>query len=192
MFSYSISEISGEIFGRINGVSYRENPHISLSQLRYITLTHFAPDGREHTGELIVNEAIADDIIYIFGKLYEAKYPIEKLRLVDEYGGDDVRSMADNNSSAFNYRVIAGTDTLSRHALGMAIDVNPLYNPYITFLPDGTEHCSPPQALPYTDRTHDFPMKIDKNDLCFKLFTERGFVWGGDWSHAKDYQHFEK
>lgn len=192
MFSYSVSEISDEILGRISGISYRENSHISLSQLRYITLAHHGIDGREHIGELIVNEAIADDIIYIFGELYDAKYPIEKLRLVDEYSGDDVRSMADNNSSAFNYRVIAGTDTLSRHALGMAIDVNPLYNPYITFLPDGAEHCSPPQGLPYADRRRDFPMKIDENDLCFKLFTERGFEWGGNWSHAKDYQHFEK
>lgn len=192
MFSYSISEISDDIFKRINGISYRDNPDISLSRLRYITLTHYGIDGKVHTGELIVNEAIADDVIYIFGKLYEAKYPIEKMRLVDDYNGDDVKSMADNNSSAFNYRVIANTDTLSRHALGMAIDVNPLYNPYITFLPDGSESCSPPQGLPYCDRTTDFTMKIDEKDLCFELFTQRGFSWGGHWTHAKDYQHFEK
>lgn len=190
MFEFNAFPVEGEIFARINGVSYRENTHITPKELVYIKLTHYGTDGKEHTGELIVNRLIETKIRDIFCVLHKTKYVIEKMRLVDCYGADDVLSMADNNSSAFNYRVIADTDILSRHALGLAIDINPLYNPYITYI-GGKEKCSPVQGLPYCDRTKDFPMKIDSDDLCYKLFTSHGFTWGGDWTDSKDYQHFE-
>ncbi len=190
MFEFCTFPVDGEIFARINGVSYHENTHITPEDLVYITLTHFGIDGKEHTGEIIVNRAIEAKLRDIFAALHTAKYAVEKMRLVDCYGADDVLSMADNNSSAFNFRVIADTDILSRHALGLAIDINPLYNPYITYI-GGKEKCSPPQGLPYRDRTKNFPMKIDHDDLCYKLFTAHGFTWGGDWTDSKDYQHFE-
>ncbi len=190
MFDFCSFPVQGEIFARINGVSYHGNKHITPNELVYIKLTHYGTDGKEHTGELIVNRLIETKIRDIFCVLHKTKYVIEKMRLVDCYGADDVLSMADNNSSAFNYRVIADTDILSRHALGLAIDINPLYNPYITYI-GGKEKCSPVQGLPYCDRTKDFPMKIDRDDLCYKLFTAHGFTWGGDWQNSKDYQHFE-
>ena len=110
----------------------------------------------------------------------------------DEYGGDDDASMAANNTSCFNYRVIAGSTTLSYHAQGLAIDINPRYNPYVTFAADGSAQISPENGVPYADREMFFPMKIDRNDLCYQLFTAHGFEWGGDWDTPLDYQHFEK
>ena len=99
--------------------------------------------------------------------------------------------MADNNTSCFNYRVIAGTSKLSNHSYGMAIDINPFFNPYVTF-PNGEPHASPTGSEYYIDRDKDFAYKITTDDLAYKLFTEHGFTWGGNWKSSKDYQHFEK
>ena len=100
--------------------------------------------------------------------------------------------MEDNNTSCFNYRPVEGTSSLSKHALGLAIDINPFYNPYITYNKDGSEKVSPANASAYADRTASFPYKIDENDLCYQLFKEHGFTWGGHWNSCKDYQHFQK
>ncbi len=185
-------EIGDEVMSRIMGISYKENNNISLGELNYIRVLHVGFDDMVHIGELIVNKAIADDIIDIMKILYNNKYPIEKMLLVDEYGGDDITSMSDNNTSAFNYRLIANTDMLSNHAMGMAIDINPLYNPYVTADKEGNINISPENGSGYADRTKDFMYKIDEFDLCYKLFISYGFSWGGSWSRSKDYQHFEK
>lgn len=189
---YFTSEpISDTVFARINGISYHENPYISRDDLRYLRVLHYNPAGEIRIGELICNKQIASDLLDIFQALYDAQYPIACMTLVDNYQGDDEKSMAANNTSCFNYRVIAGTDTLSYHAQGLAIDINPQYNPYVTFGADGSEHVSPQNGLAYADREMFFPMKIDHDDLCYQLFTEHGFAWGGDWDTPKDYQHFE-
>ena len=104
---------------------------------------------------------------------------------------DGETQMRDNNSSCFCYRAIAGSTKLSKHARGLAIDINTLYNPYYRDLDDGTRFIQPATAEAYCDRSWDFPYKIDHEDLCFRLFTEAGFEWGGDWTTRKDYQHFE-
>ena len=126
----------------------------------------------------------------IFQKLYQQSYPIEKMVLVDTYDADDNASMADNNTSSFNYRVVEGTTHLSKHSLGLAIDINPRYNPYIHTL-NGQTVCSPENGSDYADRSKDFPYKIDTEDYAYKLFLEYGFSWGGNWNSSKDYQHFE-
>ena len=90
-------------------------------------------EGEIQTGELICNKGIAQDLVEIFYELYLNEYQIEKIRLIDEYGGDDTASMEDNNTSCFNYRVVDGTTSLSKHALGCAIDINPFYNPYVVY-----------------------------------------------------------
>lgn len=110
-----------------------ENDNIGREDLRYLRLLYYGFDDETHVGELITNVAIADEILEIFQELYENQYPIEKMLLIDEYGGDDDLAVADNNTSCFNYRVVAGSTKLSRHALGMAIDINPFYNPYVTY-----------------------------------------------------------
>lgn len=180
-------EISDGVFARMEGVSFGADCTTAREDLRYVRVLHTGFDGETHIGELVVNRAIAEDIVEIFQSLYEASYPIEKMLLVDEYGGDDELSMEDNNTSCFNFRAVSGTEHLSQHAYGLAIDVNPLYNPYITA--SGYE---PYNAGDYIDRTLDTPYKIDESDLCYQLFTQRGFTWGGSWSSVKDYQHFQK
>ena len=127
----------------------------------------------------------------IFKELYDNEYQIDKIRLIDEYGGDDDLSCDDNNSSCFNYRVVGGTDSLSKHALGLAIDINPFQNPYITY-PNGVERISPAGSEPYADRNSGLPHMILEGDLCYNLFIEHGFTWGGHWKTLKDYQHFQK
>ena len=165
---------------------------ITYSDLRYVHVLHYNFDGVPTEGELICNAAIANDFLDIFYELYRNEYQIEKIRLIDEYNGDDTASMEDNNTSCFNYRVVEGSTSLSKHAYGLAIDVNPFYNPYITYNGDGTERVSPAAALPYANRKASFPYKIDENDLCYKLFVQHGFTWGGNWNSSKDYQHFQK
>lgn len=160
---------------------------ISPAGLRRVCVRYVDFDGNEQSGGIICAAGAAKDIEEIFAELFAARYPIEKIRYAHEYGGDDDLIMGDNVTSAFNYRFVANTRTLSLHAKGLAIDINPLYNPYIQ---NGV--IMPANAVPYADRAADFPHKITHEDLCFKLFAERGWKWGGDWTDDKDYQHFYK
>lgn len=165
---------------------------VTWEELRYVHIWHFDFDGNPAEGELICNEYIAQDLVEIFHQLYCNEYRLEKVLLIDEYDGDDIASMEDNNTSCFNYRVVAGSSSLSKHAYGLAIDINPLYNPYVTYGNDGTMNVSPVSGESYADRAINFPYKIDEDDLCYKLFKQHGFTWGGSWNHSKDYQHFQK
>ena len=188
---FSQQEITDALFVRIKGKSYKDNCTTSLSDLRYLQVLHYNKEGEVLKGELICHESISEDLLTIFRELYKAKYPIERMVLVDEYGADDEASMQANNSSAFNFRYVTGTKSLSRHSRGMAIDINPLYNPYVRQR-NGRTVVEPTNAEAYVDRTKDFPYKIVKGDLCYRLFKKYGFTWGGEWKNSKDYQHFEK
>ena len=184
--------ITGISYPAINGEDSADAPAVSYEDLRYIHILHYNFEGVSTEGELICNAAIASDLLDIFYELYRNEYQLEKVRLIDEYAGDDTASMEDNNTSCFNYRVVEGTTSLSKHALGLALDINPFYNPYVTYEKDGSTRISPADAAPYADRNVNFPYKIDENDLCYKLFIEHGFIWGGNWNSSKDYQHFQK
>lgn len=190
--------VSDSLRRYITGISYPiveegdSQPEITLEELRYVHILHYDFEGNAVEGELICNEYIAQDLLEIFQELYRNEYQIEKVLLIEEYDGDDTASMEDNNTSCFNYRPVEGTGHLSKHAYGLAIDINPLYNPYITYAADGTEKVSPAGGLPFSDRSVSFPYKIDEDDLCYKLFTQHGFTWGGNWNNVKDYQHFQK
>lgn len=180
---------------RITGISYPGNGcTVPYEDLNYVGLKYIDFDGQVQTGELICNKAVAQDMVEIFYELYRNEYQLERVRLIDEYNGDDTASMAENNTSCFNYRVVDGTTSLSKHAYGLAIDVNPYYNPYVVFgrNADGSDYISPPGSEVYADRSQNFAYKIDENDLCYRLFTEHGFTWGGNWNSSKDYQHFQK
>ena len=185
---FSISKITDTIFARMQGRSYPEDCSLDLAALRYLTVAYVNFDGEIFQGELVVNAKIAEDVISIFKELFEEKYPIEKISLIDEYDADDDRSMAANNSSAFCYRVISGTDRLSNHSFGLAIDINPLYNPYIK----SNGKVLPEEAEAFADRTLSNPYYISPEDSCVRIFKKYGFTWGGDWKNSKDYQHFEK
>lgn len=188
---FAVQEIDDAVFARIDGKSYKKGCTVPLDELRYVTVAHYTADGSVKKGELICNKAIAADLLDIFRNLYAAGYPIESIRLIDDFDADDVKSMQANNTSCFNYREIAGSNKLSNHAVGMAIDINPLYNPYVKTR-NGQTVVSPPEGKAYADRKKVFPFKIDEDDLCYKEFTAHGFTWGGAWKSLKDYQHFEK
>ena len=187
--------IPDSVLQRMKGRSLPEGARINVNDLRYIRVVYFGIDSLTHVGELVVNKAIADDICDIMRTLYEAKYPIESVRLIDDFDAVDEKSMSANNSSSFCYRTVSGTKKLSKHALGMAIDINPLYNPYFKVdrsKPGGYSRLEPANSAPYVDRTADFPMKISAGDFLVTLFKKHGFSWGGDWTNYKDYQHFQK
>ena len=183
-------EINDEIFKRIDGKSYNKNCTLPREDLRYIHVLHIDINNTVHEGEMICNKYIADTLLKIFKKLYEEKYPIEKMILIDEYDADDETAMEDNDSSCFNFRFISHTTNVSKHGLGLAVDINTLYNPYIKVV-DNITIIEPKTGEKYVDRNQSFIYKIEKNDLCYKLFIENGFDWGGDWEDRKDYQHFE-
>ncbi len=184
-------EIGDSVFARINGLSYTENDAISLGELSYLRMLHYGVDGNTYVGEMIVNHKIAEKVLEIFRTLYENRYPIERMVLIDAYGASDEASMNDNNTSAFNYRTISGSSKLSNHSYGLAVDLNPKYNPYVKTASDGSVFCQPESGIAYADRSKEFDYKIDTEDLAYQLFTQAGFIWGGSWKSVKDYQHFE-
>jgi len=188
---FAAEPIPDGVWARMQGKSYKENPHIGRNDLRHIRALHWDYDNQMHVGEMICNVKIADRLVTILRQLFDTKYPIQRMLLPDVYDADDEAQMRDNNSSCFCYRNIAASRNLSKHARGLAIDINTLYNPYIKTLSNGKLLIQPATGKKYCNRDWDFPYKIDHQDLCFRLFTEAGFKWGGDWTNRKDYQHFE-
>lgn len=184
--------ISDAVFARMWKKSYKENCTVPRQSLRYVKALHYTIDGKIQIGELVCNKAIAKDLVEIFRALYEAKYPIERMVLVDEYNANDELSMKANNTSCFNFRFVSGTKKLSNHSRGRAIDINTLYNPCVRTHGGVVVSVKPATGRSYVNRTKSFDYKIDRNDLCYKLFKKHGFKWGGDWRSVKDYQHFEK
>ena len=189
---FSVAPLSDSLFAKMQGLSYPKGCKIPRAALRHVRVLHYDAQGKVHQGDIICNQAIAQDLVSIFRQLYREKYPIERIRPIDEYDADDERSMRANNSSSFCYRTVAGSKKLSKHATGMAIDINTLYNPCVRKGKDGRVKVQPETAGRYADRSKQFPYKIKKGDLLYRLFIQHGFKWGGNWRTIKDYQHFEK
>ena len=181
---FAACPISDKVFARMKGKSYKS--------LRYVKVLHRNAMGQTQLGELVCHRDIAADLVSIFRTLYQANYPIERMVLIDNYNAEDEPSMLANNTSCFNYRYIAGSKRLSNHSSGRAIDINPLYNPYVYHNAKGKLIVSPMKAKAYANRHATFPYKIDKSDLCYREFIKHGFIWGGSWKRRIDYQHFEK
>jgi hypothetical protein len=170
------------------GETWRPGCPVAPQDLRRVELDHLGNDGATHRGALVVHRDVVDDVIAIFGRLQQLRYPIEKMRTVDRYpGAQDELSMRDNNTSAFNCRPLPGGTGWSLHAYGRAIDVNPLVNPYISAAGD----LEPATAGPYLDRTRDDLGLLRPGDAAVQAFTDRGWRWGGAWRDPIDYQHFE-
>ena len=165
--------------------SWRPGCPVPVEQLRAIDVRHFGNDGAVHTGRLIVAANLANGMVDVFRDLYNARFPIERMEPIDVYGGDDMRSIKANNTSAFNCRAVTGGSGWSEHAYGRAIDVNPFVNPYVK-----GSTVLPPEAAPYTDRSRNDPGMIHADDAVVRAFAARGWKWGGYWSSLKDYQHF--
>ncbi len=193
---FTISEIDDAIMARMRrGGSFPDGCTTKRSDLRYLQVLHYDYDGKVTRGELVCNKSIADDLLAIFRELFRQKYEINKMVLIDDYDASDEASMADNNTSAFCFRSVNGSIRPSRHALGLAIDINPVDNPCVTYNKKGNiSKIEPntPQARKNTVRNIKNPHAIMKNDLCYQLFARYGFTWGGAWRTKKDYQHFQK
>jgi len=170
------------------GATWRPGCPVAPEALRRVELNYVDPDGALRRGALVVHLDVVEDVVEIFGRLAEQRYPIEKMQTVENYrGAEDELSMRDNNTSAFNCRPLPGSHKWSLHAYGRAIDLNPLVNPYI----DGAGNLEPATAGRYLDRTLADPALLKPGDPAVLAFTDRGWRWGGAWRNPIDYQHFE-
>jgi len=175
------------IIRQISGSSFHENEYFEYDHLAYLTITYMDFDGYSRLGSIIVAASIADEVLDIFRDIYDGRFPLARVKLIDYYGADDYYSMADNNSVGFNFRVIAGTEVLSRHAWGMAVDINPIQNPFIR-----GDILWPLAGGEYLDRSDVRPGMIVPGDVVYNAFVSRGWIWGGHWSVPIDYHHFER
>ncbi|HWC43167.1 MAG TPA: M15 family metallopeptidase [Actinomycetota bacterium] len=166
--------------------SWRRGCPVGPVELRLLRADYWGFDGRVHRGELIVHRDHARRILGVLKKLFQARYPIQRLRPVDAYRADDDRSMAANNTSGFNCRRVSGSSSWSEHAFGRAIDLNPLRNPYVT----RSGRVSPPAGRPYANRARRAAGMIHAGDTVVRAFAAAGWRWGGNWSGSRDYQHF--
>jgi hypothetical protein len=163
--------------------SWRPGCPVAPADLRRVTVPHWGFDGRVRRGTLVVHRAHARHVLGVMRRLFRARFPIERMEPVEAYGSDDVRSMAANNTSAFNCRRLG--DGWSEHAHGRAIDINPLRNPMIR---DGV--ASPAAGARFADRSRRAPGTIHAGDAVVRAFAAIGWGWGGDWRSPVDYQHF--
>jgi hypothetical protein len=187
-FASAIAEIDPATRARMNG-SWRPGCPVPLEDLRLLRLSHWGFDAAAHTGEMVVHEDVTDDVVRVFEALFTARFPIHRMRLVDEFGADDARSMAANNTSAFNCRRSAGDPAAwSEHAYGRAIDINPVQNPYVT--PSGG--VEPPAGAPFADRSRARRGMILSGGPVVRAFRSIGWGWGGTWERSKDYQHLSR
>ena len=184
-FAGTISAIGPDLRAYMTGRSWRAGCPVPLSRLRLLTVRHWGFDGRVRTGHLVVHEDSARPMLRVMRRLYAARFPIRRMRLVDDYGASDFRSIEADNTSAFNCRTVAGTSRWSEHAYGRAIDVNPIENPYVSG--GRTSH---PASAPYLDRSRLRPGMAYEGGALVTAFRSIGWGWGGDWSGVKDYQHF--
>lgn len=166
--------------------SWRPGCPVPLADLRLVSITHVGFDGATRPGELVVHASVADDVVGVFRALFDARFPIEQIRLVDEFGGDDDRSMAANNTSGFNCRQATGSTRWSEHAYGKAIDINPVQNPYVT----RSGAILPPSGAAFVDRDPGSQGLITADGPVVRAFDAIRWGWGGRWSSGKDYQHF--
>lgn len=190
-FQGNISPLSETMKQKMLQSTWREGCPVALEGLSAVEVTYLGFDGKKHLGTLIVNSKLAEDTLDIFTELYALRFPIEKIRPIEEYAGNDNDSMADNNSSAFNCRAMTDfKNKYSIHSYGYAIDINPLINPYVN---GGS--VAPKEGVTYADRGTYHKGKITAKSGIVQIFAKHGWLWGGSdmWSKTiKDYQHFEK
>jgi len=197
---FSYQDIPCEVQEIMKGKSYKENEYVKFEDLRLCKVRHLGFDGKEHEGELVVayevkspitgkTVNVAKEALEIFKDMYDSKYPIEKMELIDYYDADDEKSMRNHNTCAFNFRYINGTKKISWHSYGLAIDINPFVNP--CFHPD-SKLVEPAGTEEYLNRDLNQVGLIKEGDACHKAFASRGWEWGGSWNNPKDYMHFQK
>ncbi|NLT53298.1 MAG: M15 family metallopeptidase [Actinomycetales bacterium] len=167
--------------------SYRSGCPVRPADLRLVELTYYGFDGAAHTGRLVVNADVVGSVRRVFQKAYASRFPVRRMRPVDDYRGSDTASMAADNTSAFNCRRVTGGTSWSRHSYGRAIDINPVRNPYVS-----GDTVLPAAGRAYLDRNDVRPGMLTRHRTITKAFLAEGWSWGGDYRSLKDYQHLDR
>ncbi len=158
---------------------------VDLGDLRYLTVSFWGFDDRPHTGELLVHADIAGDVVDVFRRLHEARFPIEEMRITRSEELDLHPTGDGNNTGSFVCRPSRGTTSWSEHAYGRSVDINPFHNPYVK-----GDVVLPELASAYTDRSEERPGMILPGDVVTSAFADIGWGWGGTWRSSKDFMHF--
>lgn len=182
LFHWTIDPIPPDVLARSSWVP--ECP-VTLEELSYLTMSHYGFDGRFHTGEMIVNAAVAEEVVEIFRQLHEAKFPIEQMRVITKEEIDAHPTGDWNDTTSFVCRPAVGSTSWSQHAYGTGIDINPFHNPYVK-----GDLVLPELASAYVDRDEVRVGMIVPGDVATEAFAEIGWGWGGHWSSLKDWMHF--
>lgn len=188
-FSGSVAPVPEDVAAMMRQHTWREGCPISIDDLSYLRMSYLDMSGAPQTGEMLVHASVAQEVLDIFADIYASGFYIERMELIERapYFGSDPLSMAADNTSAFNCRKALGSKKYSKHSWGLAIDVNPLINPYVK-----GDNVQPPEGRAWLQRKAGTPGLITKGDAVYKSFVSRGWKWGGAWHTLKDYQHFEK
>ncbi len=181
-FEWTMGPIPEDVVARS---TWREECPVTLDELVYVTMSHWGFDDAFHTGEMIVNAVWADEIVDVFRKLHEARYPIEQMRVIRQEEVDALPTGDWNDTTSFVCRPAVGSGNWSRHAHGLAIDINPFHNPYFK-----GDLVLPELASFYEDRDPMHAGVITPGDAVVTAFADIGWPWGGNWRSAKDYMHF--
>lgn len=196
-FASQVSEVPAAIRERMDGVSMRPGCPVGYDDLRYLRVSYWTFDSSPATGELVVHRDVADDVVGVFERLFDAHFPIRRMNLVDDFGraggpgdgADDYASIEADNTSAFNCRFrTASRSEFSQHSYGTAVDVNPLENPYVSAA-GTTVH---ERSRPFLDRSSTATGVIAADGPAVAAFGSIGWVWGGTWSGIRDFQHFSR
>jgi hypothetical protein len=180
----TISPIPEDVLARS---SWHDECPVTVDGLSYLTMTHWGFDGEVHTGEMIVNASVAEDITWVFEQLFDARFPIEQMRVIDAFEIDLPPTGDWNDTTSFVCRDAVGSGSWSQHAYGLAIDVNPFHNPYLK-----DDLVLPELASYYLDRGLGQSGMITDGDVVFQAFAEIGWPWGGNWNTLKDWMHFSQ
>ena len=184
VFEATIEPVPDDVLERS---TWTKDCPVALDELRYLTLTFWGFDDQPHLGEMIVHNSVASDVAEVFGRLYDARFPIEEMRVVAAHELDAPPTGDGNNTAAFVCRASTGGSTWSEHAYGLAVDVNPFHNPY-----HRGDVVIPELASAYLDRNRDLPGMITAGDVVTEAFAGIGWGWGGGWNSSKDWMHFSQ
>jgi hypothetical protein len=182
-FAHSVSHVTAAQLP----YSWHRGCPVAPAQLRRVRLSYWGFDGRAHTGALVVNASAVGDVVGVFRRLYAGRFPVRRMRPIDAYRGVDERSLAADNTAAFNcrYAVAPGPKRWSVHAYGLAVDIDPVENPYVL---NGRVH--PRAGRAYLNRSRIRPGMAYRGGLLVNAFAAAGWQWGGRWTASPDYQHF--
>lgn len=179
--------LSAQRRAKMRGVSWHSGCPVPLRDLRLLRMPYWGFDGDIHRGRMVVNERQAAKVLSAFEKIYEARFRIRRMKLIEAYDGSDAASMRANNTSAFNCRTVGGTSRWSEHAYGRAIDINPVQNPYVR-----GDTVEPSAGEAYLDRSNVRKGMIVRPGPVLRAFSAIEWQWGGDWQSSKDYQHLSR